>query len=293
MENRHRERSLPSDLPALAAVFLLLVCFTFSDDIVEFLLDVTGYSDLGATNRQWLVLVLDLGLVLVSAALKWRISREPLPPGQFMRRLLRSWWALGAALVLFGHLALIVTSEHRAGFGDVATIWLSITASAVFVGAMTMLLFSVLGENAGSRGWILPLAIGAFVVQIASAFWYPVINVGGGCAGEISSSFFSDMTNITSIMLLAIAVELNYVRRTASANDSGTRVAPVFTLLMMSIGLVLAFTMLVKADFEPRCGLAAVWHEYIAFVVNTQALATGLATLIWLLLATAGDGDTT
>ena len=288
MENRQRLRNLPSDLPALSAVFLLLICFTFSDDIVEFLLDITGHSELSATNRQWLVLALDLGLVLASAALKWRISRGRLSPSRFVRRLLRSWWALGAALVLFSHLALIVTSEHRAGLGDVASIWLSITSSAIFVGAMTMLLFSVLGESPGSRGWIIPLAIGAFVAQIASVFWYPVINVGGGCAGDVSSSYFSDMTNILSIVLLAVAVELNYVRRTAAADDSGTRVAPVFTVLLMSLGLTLAFTMLVKADFEPRCGIAAVWHEYIAFVVDTQALATGLVTLIWLLVATAG-----
>ena len=34
---------VPSDLPALAAAFLLVIGFTFSDDVVEFLLDVTGH----------------------------------------------------------------------------------------------------------------------------------------------------------------------------------------------------------------------------------------------------------
>ena len=47
--------------------------------------------------------------------------------------------------------------------------------------------------------------------------------------------------------------------------------------------------MLVKAD-APRCGLAAVWHEYISFVVTAQAMAIGLATLVWLLLVDSPDG---
>ncbi|MFM9035612.1 MAG: hypothetical protein ACKOQ4_15255 [Mycobacterium sp.] len=286
-----RVGNLPSDLPALSAVFLLLVGFTFSDDIVEFLLDITGHSELAATSRQWLVLALDVLLVLTSAAIKWRISAERIGLSSFIGQLVRGWWAVGAALVILGHLALIVTSEHRAGLGDVETVWLSIAASAVFVVAMTMLLVSALAENRGSRGWIIPLSIGAFVVQIASALWYPVINTEGGCAGEVSSSFFSDMTNILSVLLLAIAVELNYVRNTAAEDDSGKRVAPVFTVLMMTTAVVLAFTMLVKADFDPRCGVAAVWHEYISFVVSIQAVATGLATLVWMFLVTAGGSS--
>ena len=59
--------------------------------------------------------------------------------------------------------------------------------------------------------------------------------------------------------------------------------APVFIVIIMCIAEALAFSMLVKAD-APRCGLAAVWHEYISFVVTAQAMAIGLATLVWLLL---------
>jgi putative exporter of polyketide antibiotics len=63
--------------------------------------------------------------------------------------------------------------------------------------------------------------------------------------------------------------------------------APVFTVLMLCIGLGLTVTMDVKADKETLCGTGAVWHEYISFVVNVQALAIGLATLVWLLLGDA------
>lgn len=268
------------DLSALATAFLLVVGFTFSDDAVEFLLDVTGHSDLAVTNRQWLVMAVDLVLVLMSAVLKWRISKS---------RRLSGRWLAGAGIVLGSHLVLILTSEHRAGLGDVAFIWVNLGVSAVFVTAMAMLLVSALSEETTSNGWIIPLAVGAFAVQIASALWYPVINTEGGCAGEVSPAFFSDMNNINAVIMLTIAIELSYVRRTASENDPGRRVAPVFTVLLTCIALALSFTTLVKADAGPRCGTAAVWHEYIAFVVNVQALAIGLTTLVWLLLVSVKE----
>jgi hypothetical protein len=74
-------------------------------------------------------------------------------------------------------------------------------------------------------------------------------------------------------------------------NQVGQWVAPVLTVILLCIGLGLSFTMLVKADLGPMCGLAATWHEYIAFAVSTQALAVGLATLVWLMLVEAVDRD--
>ena len=50
------------DLPALIAVVLLSVGFTFSNNAVEFALDVTEHADLAATHRQWLVMGLYLQL---------------------------------------------------------------------------------------------------------------------------------------------------------------------------------------------------------------------------------------
>lgn len=270
---------LPEDLPALAAAFLLVVGFTFSDDAVEFLLDLTGNSALAAGDRQWLVLVADLALVLLTAVLKWRISKSWRMNGL---------WALGALLVIVSHLVLILTAERRAGLGDIASVGINLAGSAVFVGAMIMLMIATLSDGPASRSWIIPLAVGTFAVQIASALWYPVINVNEGCAGEVSSAFFADMNNTNVVLLLTMTIELNQLRRNAREGDPGTRVAPVFTVLLICMALALAFSVLVKADSAP-CGLAAVWHEYIAFVVNIQALAIGLSTLIWLYLANVGD----
>lgn len=274
-----------SDAIALIAVFMLVVGFTFSDDVVEFLLDVTGNGYSSA--RPWLVFVLDCVLVLGTAALKWRLNGGRESRAAFIRKLVTGRWGLGAALVIVGHLALIVTAGHRAGLGDTASVWLNLLATVVFVTAMGLLLLSALDEGSASRGWIVPLIIGTFVVQVATLLWYPVIDVEKGCAGDISASYFSEMTNITAVVLLALGVESNFVRRSATARGLGPRVAPVLTAILLCVGLALSFTMLAKANMGPFCGVGAVWHEYISFVVSAQAFAVGLATLVWLMVVDA------
>ncbi|NTY60112.1 hypothetical protein [Mycolicibacterium sphagni] len=266
-------------------MFALVIGFTFSDDIVEFALDLAGRRFSGA--GPWLVLVVDCFLVVATAALKWRISPAPLLV--FLRALVSGWWGVGAVLVVATHLALISTAKYRASLGDTAVIWVSLLVSLVFVAAMSVLLISSIAEQPGSRSWVAPLIFGTAVVQIASALWYPVIDVEKGCANDISSTYFSDMTNIIAVVLLTVGIELAYVRRAAQSCDPARRVVPVFTVFWLCVGEMLAFTMVVKADAGSRCGLAAVWHEYLSFVVTAQALAIGLATVLWLLVTDEVD----
>ncbi len=277
------------DLTALLAVALLVVGFTFSDDVVEFLCDITGNSQ--SANAPWLIFLFDMLLVLATAALKWRINGGTTDRRTFVRRLLSGWWAAGAGLAVVAHPILIATADWRAALGDTASTWISLLASMVFVAAMTLLLLSALGEGTTSRGWIVPLVIGTIVVQIATALWYPVIDVKKGCGGDVSPSYFSDMASIIAVLLLTLGLEMNFLRRSAGARDVGQRVAPILTVILLCIGLTLSLTMLVKADLGPLCGLAATWHEYIAFAVGTQALAVGLSTLVWLMLVDAMSSD--
>jgi len=277
------------DLTALLAVALLVVGFTFSDDVVEFLSDITGNSQ--SANAPWLVFLLDMLLVLATAALKWRINGGTTDRRTFVRRLLTGWWAAGAGLAVVAHPVLIATADWRAGLGDTASTWISLLASMVFVAAMTLLLLSALAEGTTSRGWIVPLVIGSVVVQIATALWYPVIDVKKGCGGDVSPSYFSDMASIIAVLLLTLGLEMNFLRRSAGARDVGQRVAPVLSVILLCIALALSFSMLVKADLGKLCGLAATWHQYIAFAVSAQALAVGLATLVWLMLVDAVDTD--
>lgn len=273
------------DAAALIAAFMLVVGFTFSDDIVQFFLDMTGHGTSAA--RPWLVFTLDLLLVFAAAVLKWRISGGGSLSG-FVRRLVTGAWGVGAVLVLVDHMILIATAGHRSALGDVASVWINLLASLVFVTAMVILLWSALGDHAAGRSWLIPLAIGTFVVQVAKVLWYPVIDVGTGCAEDVSFEYFALMAHILPVILLALGVETNFVRRGAAAPDLGRRVAPVLTIVLLSVALGLAFSMLVKAHMTPPCGPAAVWHEYISFVVTAQAMAIGLSTLVWMMLTGMG-----
>jgi hypothetical protein len=267
----------------MTAVLLLVIGFTYSDDVVEFALDLTGRRFGGA--GPWVVFVLDALLVAGTAVLKWRISGGDTGPVTFMRRLLISWWGLGAALVVVSHLVLIATAAPRARLGVSTSLWVSLLSTAVFVTAMALMLVSALsdGSTSTSRGWVAPLVLGTLVAQFGSALWYPVIDVEKGCAGDVASWYFSDMGHITPVVLLTLGIELNYLRRNTSTLSPGMRVAPVLTVMMLAVSTLLAFSMMVKADM-PKCGMAAVWHEYLSFVFTAQSMTTGIATLVWLLV---------
>ncbi len=274
----------------MATALILVIGFTYSDDVVELILDLSGSQFAGA--GPWLVFALDCALVTGTALLKWRISGRGTTPAVFLRRLPTSRWGLGAALMVVSHLTLIATAAPRARLGLSTSVGVSLLSTAVFVTAMALLLTSALTDGTGSisRSWVVPLVAGTLVAQAASALWYPVINTAGGCAGDVASWFFSDMVHITPVVLLTLGMEMNYARRNSTALNPGMRVAPVLTIMMLSASEVLAFSMVVKADM-PKCGLAAVWHEYFSFVFTTQSMATGLATLVWLLVKDSATAD--
>lgn len=277
------------DRPALAAVFTLAIGFTYSDDVVEFTDDLAGGRFEAAES--WLVFALDGMLVMVAAALRWQMLR-PVDPKLFAKSSLGGRWGAGAALVVLAHLVLISTAGWRSSLGLGASVAVSLAASVVFVIAMALLLLSALSDAEGrtTRGWAAPIVLGTLGAQMASALWYPAIEREENCAGEISAWYFSNMGYMFAFLMLTLCVELNYLRRTPTALDAGQRVAPLFTLIMLSVSLPLSLTVLVKADM-PRCGVAAVWHEYFTFVFTAQALIIGLATVVWLLIRSATEAD--
>ena len=171
----------PADWPAILAVFAMVIAFTYTDDLVELILAVTG---IGIDTGQLMVAGLDLLLVAATAGLKWRVAARRDGGGQlslrsFLSQLLRSWWSVGATLVVVLHMFVIGLSDN---LGQGGRLWTSVPVSLLFVVAMSLVLVSTLdsgstfGAGAWSRnGWILPLIIGTFVGQIASALWYPAI----------------------------------------------------------------------------------------------------------------------
>lgn len=280
---------------AMCAVFAMVVGFTYSDDLVEFAHVVAGRS---TANTRWITFLVDYALVAGTVVLAWRINRArcaPLTPGEFLSAVLRGWWMLGAVLVILLHFATTALSARLESTGG---IWINLGLSLLFVLAMGMVLAAALdGAHPDSAGiwarssWIIPLMVGTFVVQIASALWFPVLDTDAGCAGEISTGFFAQMVQIIPVLLITLGIELSFVHR-AGVMRSGQRAAPVLTVVLLCVAELLALSMLVKTE-TTHCGAAAVWHEYIAFVVSVQAGAIGLATLVWLLISgTAGERET-
>lgn len=280
----------PSHVAAVIAAFALAVGFTYSNDIIELALELSGHRS--ARSGSWLFFGVDCLLVVGTGVLKWRI--EDGHPGGikgFLRELLSGWWALGAGLVAVAHLIINAAGTSRAWVGVSELNWLNALAALVFATAVTVLLLSALGQNSAQRGWVIPLAIGTFVVEIA-ALWYPAAD--HDCVGKVAPNFFFLTASMVPTLLLAIGVEFNAIRRTEAVPDPARRAAPVLTLSLLSIAELLAFSMVVQFGI-PRCGAGAVWHEYLAFLIIAQAVATGLSTAVWLLIAepTKGAGRRT
>lgn len=269
---------------AVIAVFVLVIGFTYSDDVIEFWAHVAGGR---LADLRWSVFLLDVLLVVGAALLKWYIAPGPREPASFVRSLLRGWWIVGAGLVLLIHLLLATTATAADAHWAVAdSAGLTFLTNAAFVAAMSLLLLSALGDR-GSRSWILPVAIGTFVAQSASAMWYPVIDQGNNCADNISPDYFNGMVQVLPVLLVTLGLEVNYLRNTNTIREPGQRAVAILTVILLCVAEAMAFSMLTKGH-RVTCGAAATWHEYTAYLITVHAAAISLATLAWLLLANSG-----
>lgn len=278
--SRDTRLSPRSDWPAVVAVFVLVIGMTYSDDAVEFIATSSGrdFPDL-----RWFILVVDILLVAGTAVLKWYMIGQP-RGGAFVRDLVRGWWIIGAGLVIVLHLMLLMSPGPPRGWAVGHSPGLTLLTNAAFVAAMGMMLVSAKTPG-GARAWIIPVVVGTFVAQLASALWYPVINTEDGCADNVSTEYFNGMVQVLPVMLVTLGLEVNYLRSTNAVREPGQRAVAVLTVLLLCIGEGLAFSMLVEGD-RVSCGSAAIWHQYIAFVLTAHAAAISLATLAYLLLAT-------
>jgi hypothetical protein len=133
--------------------------------------------------------------------------------------------------------------------------------------------------------------VGTFFAYIATPLWYPVITphmapIGGPaeCPPLVDPQYFAAMAQVIPVLLVTLGLEFNYVRESEAVHEPVQRAVPIFTVILLCIAEGLAFSAIVKKD---DCGFGAVWLEYIALVVTVQGTAIGLATLVWLLLASA------
>jgi hypothetical protein len=306
---RHRR-----DQAVLAVVFLLLFAFSYSEDFVFAVLQATGHEHVAG----WLIGLVgfDAAVLAVVGLLKRAIARA----ADEAPRLWRWWWISFAAIVGVDVFLVLLPEDH--------SLWIDLVSSvalATLMGILMMVslngdpltLFSRVRRSAEPTDWarvraVVPLVIGTLACYIAATAFddffdldtvrvldpemaaevgaMPIAEKLGAlatlCEGAVSPAFFQTVVKVIPLLLLTIGVEFNFFRR--ALDEPAQRAAAAATVALMSIGLSLAVSTLPWAD--TGCGgVLGYWHEYLTFVVSVQGVATGLATLIWLLVASSPD----
>lgn len=306
---RHRR-----DVAVLAVIFILLFAFSYSEDIVFAVLEATGRDHVVG----WLVGLVgfDAAVLGLVGLLKVALSRADDEPA----RLWGWWWTAFGAVVGIDVFLILLPEQHP--------LWLDLTASlalAALMGIVMMVslnadpvtLFSGARRAAAPKDWarvraVVPLVVGTFACFVAATAFddffdldtvrvldpetaaevaaMPLPQQLGAyaslCEGAVSPAFFQQVVGVIPLLLLTIGVEFNFFRR--ALDEPAQRAAAAATAALMAMGLLLAVSTLPWAD--TGCGgVLGYWHEYLTFVVSVQGVATGLATLLWLLVSGTSD----
>ena len=277
-------------------------------------LQATGHEHVAG----WLIGLVgfDAAVLAVVGLLKRAIARAD----DEAPRLWRWWWISFAAVVGVDVFLVLLPEDH--------SLWIDLVSSvalATLMGILMMVslngdpltLFSRARRSAEKTDWarvraVVPLVIGTLACYIAATAFNdffdldtvrvldPEMEAEVGampiaeklealatlCEGAVSPAFFQTVVKVIPLLLLTIGVEFNFFRR--ALDEPAQRAAAAATVALMSIGLSLAVSTLPWAD--TGCGgVLGYWHEYLTFVVSVQGVATGLATLIWLLVASSPD----
>jgi len=302
------------DRAVLAVVFLLLFVFSYSEDIVFAVLDATGHDHV----LGWIVGLIGLDVAVLSTV--GLLKREIARADDGVQRLWRPWWISFAAVVVLDVLLCLLPELHP--------LWIDLSVSVVMACLMGILmalslnaspltLFSRARRAAAPADWervraVVPLVIGTFVLYLASTAFddffdldtvrildpemaaevaaMPLEQQLGAnatlCEGAVSPAFFQQVVKVIPLLLLTLGVEFNYFRRTLA--EPVQRAAAAATVAVMSIGLALAISTLPWGG--SGCGeVLGYWHEFLTFVIAVQGVATGLATLVWVLVVSAPD----
>lgn len=298
----------------LAVVFLLLFVFSYSEDIVFATLEAIDHNHLAG----WIIglVGLDVAVLAVVGRLKLFIARADGDPP----RLWRWWWSLFGAVVVLDVFLCLLPEEHP--------LWIDLASSVAFATVMGLLMAVSLNADpltlvsgarraVAPRDWarvraIVPFMVGTFACYLAATAFDDYFDLdtvrtldpeleaevaampmpqqlgalGTLCEGAVSPAFFQQVVAVIPLLLLTLGVEFNFFRR--ALVEPAQRAAAAATVTVMSIGLVLALSTL-PWDGSGCGGVLGYWHEYLTFVVSVQGVVTGLATLIWLLVANSSD----
>jgi len=300
------------DRAVFGVVFLMLFAFSYSEQLVSGLFPVVGGG--GQTAWRVAVVVVDVAVLGLVGLMKGIVTRAD---GDAPR--LWGWWWTGVVI-------LIAVDVLR--LFPVEAIGLDLLTATVYAAAMgltmaaslnadPLALFSTARRVALPTDWVrvravVPLVFGTWLCYLAASAFVDYFDLRAVrtldpatadkvaempipeqmavlsqlCQGAISPVFFELIVEVLPVLLLTLGIEFNYFRRTLT--DAGQRAATAATVTVMAAGLVGALSTL-PWDGQGCGDVLSSWHEYVAFLFAVQGVFTGLATLVWLLVASTPD----
>jgi hypothetical protein len=300
------------DRAVFGVVFLMLFAFSYSEQLVSGLFPVVGGG--GQTAWRVAVVVVDVAVLGLVGLMKGIVTRAD---GDAPR--LWGWWWTGVVI-------LIAVDVLR--LFPVEAIGLDLLTATVYAAAMgltmaaslnadPLALFSTARRVALPTDWVrvravVPLVFGTWLCYLAASAFVDYFDLRAVraldpatadkvaempiteqmavlsqlCEGAISPVFFQLIVEVLPVLLLTLGIEFNYFRRTLT--DAGQRAATAATVTVMAAGLVGALSTL-PWDGQGCGDVLSSWHEYVAFLFAVQGIFTGLATLVWLLVASTPD----
>jgi hypothetical protein len=300
------------DRAVFGVVFLMLFAFSYSEQLVSGLFPVVGGG--GQTAWRVAVVVVDVAVLGLVGLMKGVVTRAD---GDAPR--VWGWWWTGVAI-------LIAVDVLR--LFPVEAIGLDLLTATVYAAAMgwtmaaslnadPLALFSTARRVALPTDWVrvravVPLVFGTWLCYLAASAFVDYFDLRAVraldpatadkvaempipeqmavlsqlCQGAISPVFFELIVEVLPVLLLTLGIVFNYFRRTLT--DAGQRAATAATVTVMAAGLVGALSTL-PWDGQGCGDVLSSWHEYVAFLFAVQGIFTGLATLVWLLVASTPD----
>jgi hypothetical protein len=299
------------DRAVFGVVFLMFFAFSYSEQIVSGLFPVVGG---GQTAWRVAVVVVDAAVLGLVGLMKRAITQAD---GDAPR--LWGWWWTGVVILLgvdvfrLFPLHSIQVDVVTATVYAVAMGW----TMAASLNADPLALFSTARRVALPTDWVrvravVPLVLGTWLCYLAANAFVDYFDVDTMraidpataeevadlpipqqmavlsqlCEGAISPVFFNQIVGVMPVLLLTLGIEFNYFRMTLT--DAGQRAATAATVTVMAAGLVGALSTL-PWDGQGCDDVLSSWHEYLAFLFAVQGVFTGLATLVWLLVASTPD----
>ena len=300
------------DRAVFGVVFLMLFAFSYSEQVVSGLFPVVGGG--GQTAWRVAVVVVDAAVLGLVGRMKRVITQAD---GDAPR--LWGWWWTGV-VILLGVDVFRLFPLHSIQVDVVAATVYAVAMGwtmAASLNADPLALFSTARRVALPTDWmrvraVVPLVLGTWLCYLAASAFVDYFDVdtlrvidpataeevadlplpqqmavlSQLCEGAISPVFFNQIVGVMPVLLLTLGIEFNYFRRTLI--DAGQRAATAATVTVMAAGLVGALSTL-PWDGQGCDDVLSSWHEYLAFLFAVQGIFTGLATLVWLLVASTPD----